>query len=465
MSDPNPAPPSPGPPNRGPADRTSPAGPAQPSPGPANPAQPNAGQPDPDQPQPGPLGWLELTFQIMRDRSHSNWMFLKDGELLAKLREKGTVAAYIPGAEVGTPDLAVVRVAVSPEGHVVVARPGHAPEPGDLHVQEWLPTLLDELKTVANIEADQVGPPWLPVADIVEAANRPTDSRKVYCYRGTDTITAAAFARQLQAPLTVYRADGWIIAASEHNPKTVIIGPPNRVSRAFPYATLERKGHWRSFAWAKSAKGGEFSVVAQASPPLRPVSLKGAHPDTKELMEWLADPGVWERNHAEGPPPDAEVPAETTREQHATILRWMQRPVDSGFLTEVAEAFEIPAIAAQLVETPAGQPDPEGGEVIEPAPPTAMMSRALREQDTEPDGRMPWHALSRVLYRRPVLGLALGAVELLAAAALVWLVLATDLGWWVWIVVAALAISGLGHVFEALLRLRWRRSEASPPAD
>ena len=426
---------------------------------------------DADQPQPGPLGWLEMTVEIMRDRSHASWMFLRDEELLAALRERGTVAAYLPGAEIATPDLVVLRVAVSPEGHVAVARPGEPPVAGDQHVEEWLPGLLDELRTVAGVgPGDAVGPPWLPVEEIVQAAHAPTqDVRAVYCYRGTETLVAGAFARELGMPLSVRVEDGWVVAATPRAPQKIFTGPPGRLTGAFPFVALERRGRQRAFAYVESAKTGALSVHAEWRPPLRPLELDGAHPATADLTTWLADPAAWERRAGdEGDlprPPARELPAGMTAEQDAVLARWMVSGEDAdGFLAEACAAFGVPPVAAALAEAGSDEADPEGGRTLEPQKAGAFVAGAIAEADTEPEGRMPWTVVSRLIWRRPLLGLALGAGELLVALVLVAVVVGGDRSWWWWVLVAVFTLAGLAHAATALLRLRWRRSQEPDPA-
>lgn len=424
----------------------------------------------PEQPQPGPLGWLEMTVEVMRDRSHAGWMLLGDAELLGTLRDRGVVAAYLPGAEVATPDVVVLRVAVSPEGRVAVAPPGGPPVAGE-PVEEWLPGLLDELRTVAGVgPGEQVGPPWLPVEEIVEAAHAPTqDVRSVYCYRGTETLAAGAFARELGMPLSVRVEDGWVVAATPRAPEKVLTGPPGRLSGAFPFVALDRRGRRRVFTYVESARAGALAVRAEWRPPLRPLTPDGAHPGTEDLARWLADPAVWEQ-HAAGPgglpaSPERRLPAGMTAEQDAVLARWTTERDDAeGFLAEACAAFGVPVVAARLAETAPGEPDPGGGRTLEPQKAVAFVAGAIAEADAEPEGRMPWTVVSRMVWRQPLLGLALGAGELLVAAVLLTLVVVGDRAWWWWAVVVVFALVGLAHVGEAVLRLRWRPSRRPGPA-
>ena len=415
---------------------------------------------------PGPLGWLELTVELIRDRSHSSWMLLRDEELLEMVRAKGLVAAYLPGENLATPDVVQLRVAVSPEGEVAVTKDGGPPQPGE-RVEEFVPALLDELRTVAFVPPeDKVGPPWLPVDEIIDEAKTPgEDSRVVYCYRGEDVVTATAFARDLDTPMTVYREDGWVVAATGHRPTALLASPPHRWTGAYPFAVLGRRGSGREFAFVQTPKKEALSVHAEWAPHLTPIEPEGAHPDTVELARWLAGPRAWETQaRAEGrldPLPEPDLPAGMTAEQHITIERWMAEPTDaSGFLAQTAASFGIPGVAARLAETLPGQPDPEGGRIVEPSGGIGFVAASLADQDTEPEGRMPWTVLERTLWRRPTLGLALGLGELLLAVGLA-VLLVTGLlgGWWVWVLVVALALGGLAHLLTALFRRRVRRPE------
>ncbi|WP_131104278.1 hypothetical protein [Ornithinimicrobium sufpigmenti] len=417
----------------------------------------------------GPLGWLELTIELVRDRSHSSWMLLRDDELLETVRGKALVAAYLPGEVLATPDVVQLRLAVSPDGRVAVAPDGGPPQPGD-PVEEFVPALLDELRTVAFIPPeDKVGPPWLPVEEIVTEAKTPgQDSRVVYCYRGDDVATATAFARDLEAPMTVYRQDGWVVAATGHGPSMLLAAPPHRLTGAYPFAVVGRRGASREFAYVERPRDKGLSVRAEWTPHLRPVALAGAHPDTLELTEWLAGPRTWEaRARATGrlePPPEPDLPDGMTAEQHVTIERWMAEPHDaSDFLVETAASFGVPAVAARLAEARPGDADPEGGKVVEPSSGMRFLADSLAEQDTEPTGRLPWAALERTLWRQPVLGMLLGAGELVVAVVLVGLLLAGLLaGWWVWVLAVVFALGGLAHLVPAVFRWRTRRGEPEP---
>ena len=421
-------------------------------------------RPDDDNSQPGPLGWFELALDLVRDRSRSSWMLLRDEELLEVVRRRSLVAAYLPGELVATPDLVNLRVAVSPDGKVAVAPDGGPPQPGE-HLDDVIPGLLEELKTVALILPDNpVGPPWLPVEEIIGEALKPgQDTRQVYCYRGEDTVAATAFARDLDEPLTVYQEDGWVVAATGHGPARVMTGPPRRITRAYPFALLARRGLRREFAYVEAPKDDVLNVHAEWSPQPRSIELPDAHPDTTELLEWLAERRSWEtRARAEGridPEPDPDLPPGMTDEQHQTLERWMSEPTDAaGFLPETAASFRIPAVAAQLVEAAPGTPDPEGGRTITPARGVDFMASALADQDTEPEGRAPWTVLERAVWRRPALGVAIGAVLVLLCVALAALQLTgTWGGWWTWLLVPLLALAGLVYLASALLRMRSRR--------
>ena len=85
--------------------------------------------------------WLELTLEVMRDRSHASWKFLDDEELLTALAARRAVAAYLPGAALATRDLVLLRLAVSPEGRVALLDGAGAPVPGP-PVEEFVEELL-----------------------------------------------------------------------------------------------------------------------------------------------------------------------------------------------------------------------------------------------------------------------------------------------------------------------------------
>lgn len=431
---------------------------------PENHPRPDDDQDHLPQAEAGPLGWLELTVELVRDRSHSSWMLLRDEELLETVRSQGLVAAYLPGEVLATPDVVQLRLAVSLEGRVAVAPDGGPPQPGG-RVEELVPALLDELRTVAFIPPeDEVGPPWLPVEEIVTRAKTPDqDSRVVYCYRGDDVVTATAFARDLDTPMTVYRQDGWVVAATGHGPSMLLAAPPHRWTGAYPFAVVGRRGASREFAFVERPRDKGLSVRAEWTPHLRPVGLENAHPDTVELTEWLAGPRAWEaRARATGrlePPSQPDRPDGMTAEQHVTIERWMAEPSDaSGFLVETTASFGVPEVAARLAEARPGDADPEGGKVLEPSRGMRFLADSLAEQDTEPTGRLPWTVLERTLWRQPVLGMLLGAGELVVAVVLVGLLLAGLLaGWWMWVLAVVFALSGVAHLVPAVFRWRTRR--------
>lgn len=318
--------------------------------------------PDLPHDQAGPLGWLETTLEIMRDRSHSSWHFLSDDELLGALHARGAVAAYLPGEEQATRDLVILRLAVSPEGRVAVTRDGRPPEAGD-HLQEFVPGLLDELKTVATAPPDQlIGPPWLPVEEIVTAAHQlDEDSRVVYCYQGEDVV-ASAFAGQLGTTMSVHHEGDWVVCASPHKLEMVLSGPPNRLTGAYPFVVLERRGALRLFSYHEAAKETALHLTAQWRPPLRAAAPVGAHADALELARWLTDPGAWDADqHAH------ERDRGVSATQHEVLLSWMHRSSGGeAFLPEVAAAFDLPEVAAALVETRPGDPDPAGGKAVRP---------------------------------------------------------------------------------------------------
>lgn len=417
----------------------------------------------------GPLGWLELTVELVRDRSHSSWMLLRDEELLESVRARSLVAAYLPGEVLATPDVVLLRLAVSPEGKVAIAPDGGPPQPGD-PVEELVPAFLDELRTVAFIPPeDRVGPPWLPVEEIVADAKTPgEDSRVVYCYRGTDVVTATAFARDLGSPMTVYREDGWVVAATAHGPSMLLAAPPHRLTGAYPFAVVGRRGSSREFSFVERPKDKGLSVRAEWTPHLRPVDVEGAHPEAVELTQWLSGPRAWEaRARADGrlePLPEPDLPAGMTAEQHVTIERWMAEPTDaSGFLAATAASFGVPRTAARLAEARPGDPDPEGGTVIEPSRGMRFVTDSLADLDTEPTGRLPWTVLERLLWRQPVLGMLLGAGELVVAVVLVGLLTVGLLaGWWVWVLAVIFALGGLAHLLPAVFRWRTRRGAPEP---
>lgn len=434
-----------------------------------------AGQPD-EGPEPGPLGFLELTVLVMRDRSHASWMFLGDEELLRAVHARRAVAAYLPGELLANPDLVLLRLAVSPEGLVAVVDDDGRPVPGPTPVEEFLPGLLDELRTVALIPPDQiVAPPWLPADEIVSAARTPTrDSRVVYCFRATDTVVARSFASVLQAPLTVVREDGWVIAATPHGPATVLTGPPPRISGAYPFAVLDRRGQERTFGYAESAKDSSLHVSVEWAPPLRPAVPDGSGPASEELALWLSSPREWAagasaRGRDDLPPLDPPRPDGMSAAQDAMITRWLDERDDAtGFLADMAAGFDLPALAARLAESGPDDPEPEGAVRIEPSGKLAMIGAAMAEQDTEPEGRMPWTVLERALWRRPTVGVVLGLLELLVAVVVAVVVVSQGASAWWWVLVAVFLVGGLAHGLAGWSRLRSRRhngpaEETAPP--
>lgn len=54
----------------------------------------------------------------------------------------------------------------------------------------------------------------------------------------------------------------------------------------------------------------------------------------------------------------------------------------------------------------------------------------IAAQDTEPEGRMPWTVLSRLLWRRPRLGMAVGVGELLVGFVLTVLLVTGAMSGW-----------------------------------
>ena len=137
----------------------------------------------------------------------------------------------------------------------------------------------------------------------------------------------AAFARDLDTPMTVYRADGWVVAATPHGPSMLLAAPPSRITGAYPFAVVARRGASREFAFVERPKDKGLSVHAEWTPHLRPIDVERAHPDTVELTQWLAGPRAWEtRARATGrlePLPEPDLPAGMTVEQHVTIERWL----------------------------------------------------------------------------------------------------------------------------------------------
>lgn len=419
-------------------------------------------KPDEPEPTPGPLGWFELTVEVMRDRSHSSWMLLHDDELLRAVTARRLVACHAPGAPVALPNLAVVRLAVSPQGRVGVVGPDGSVQEGD-EVEDVVIGLLEELKTCGFIEPDNLlGPPWLPVPDIVEEAHQPgPDFRVVYAYRGTDTLTAATFATSLEEPLTVYLEDGWVISASPPGPVRVLTGPPNRISGAYPFAVLERRAQRWIFGYAAAAKS-QVNVLAEWTPLMQPVPLpEDAGAEAAELQQWLIDP---DDSPDEPPAIDGATP-----EQNAALARWRGTDLDGDALVaQTAAAFGVPELAVRLAQAGPEEALPEGGREFAPGSRMAVLSSYLEEQDAEPSGRGPWGVMSRFMWRHPVLGVMLGLGEILVGVVVAVLLLTGGLdGWGWWFLAVAFAFGGLGHLIVALVRLRWRRtpdqdSEAAP---
>lgn len=405
-----------------------------------------------DEPVPGPLGWLELTIELMRDRSHSSWMTLRDDELLRVLRERRLVAAYLPGEEIAMPGLVLVRLAVALEGQVALVAPDGTvttrPE-----VEEAVTDLLDALKTVAFVPPDGfIGPSWLDVVDIIEEGQKASqDARIVACYRGKDTLAVSTWAKGAEAPVTLWEEAGWHIAAFPRGTEPALALGLSSLSM-YPFAILERQGQRRAFAHLTSAKSS-LNVFTEWEPELRPGELPdGASVDAVELGRWLATPSRFE-DDPEPPTIDGATPA-----QLLALEAWLSPDGNGdGLIGPTAAAYEVPDLAVRLVEAAPDTPDPDGGRVVEPAGTLTMMGKALREQDTEPRGRNPWSALGRLLWRNPGLGIALGIGELLVAVVLFAFERSVDgPSIWAWVLIAVFGLGGLAHIAEGVTRLRWR---------
>lgn len=407
---------------------------------------------DQEEPVPGPLGWLELTVELMRDRSHSSWMTLRDDELLRVLRERRLIAAYLPGEEIAMPGLVLVRFAIALEGHVALVAPDGTVTTGP-EIEEALPDLLDALKTVAFVPPDgDIGPPWLDVADIIEAGQKPSqDARIVACYRGKDTVAVSAWASGTETPVMVWEEDGWHVAAFPRGTDpTLALGLSSL--NMYPFTIVERQGQRRTFSHMTSAKSS-LNVFAEWEPELRPAELPdAASTDAVALSMWLAAPSRFE-DEPERPTIDG-----ATQGQLRALEAWLSPDGNGdGLIGPTATAYEVPDLAVRLVEAGPDIPDPEGGRVIEPSGTLALMANAIKEQDTEPRGRNPWSVLERVLWRRPWLGVALGIAEVLVAVVL--FALERSSGGpsiWTWILIAVFGLGGVGHIGESVTRLRWR---------
>lgn len=408
----------------------------------------------PESAAPGPHDWLVLTVHIARDRSHSAWKFLADEELRQALAERHVVAAYLPGEVVATRDLVVVRLAVTADGRVALA-PDAGPPTAGPQAQEFFPQLLEDLRTVGFVPpSDPVGPDWLPTEQILQEVHTPgPDSRVVYCYRGQDTVVAGAFARDLDTTLRVYREDGWVVAATGHQPAMVLSSPPSRLTGAFPFVCLDRRGQQRTFGYHEAAKASALHLSAEWQPAFTPTLPEAAGPAAHDLADWLTHPA----DHPERPHPVAGS-SEPTPEQESVIRAWMQEVQDGApGMARLAAAFGVPPVAAQLVESRPGDPDPPGGTLVEPASTASLLASAIAEEDLQPQGRMPWAVLERTLQRRPLLGVALGVLELAAAGLLIlWLAGTEASRWWTWVVLAMLVLVGLTHLGLGILRLRIR---------
>lgn len=407
-----------------------------------------------NEPVPGPLGWLEFTVRVIRDRAHAGWAWLSDDELLRAVHERGGVAAYLPGERIGTRDQILLRLAVDPEGRVALAEPGAAPEAGP-QLEDFVMGVLEELRVLALIDDETaVGPPGLPADRLRHDAQQPDpDTRQAYAWTSEEPVVGGVLASVLQQPVALHQEGGWTIGTVAHQSALVLREPPVRGPvTIFPFVALDRRGELRSFTYAEGRKPSQLRVHVEWGPPLQAAPPPDAHPDTLALARWLAEP---EPGNSEDLPRGPEHTAPSA-EQKAVIDRVLASGDGSTVLAELCTAFGVPALAAQLVEVPHGSPDPVAPDrTAGPDSRRGLIGQVLVDANSEePTGRGPWAALERAIFHRPRIGLVLGFVELLIAGALIAAVLNGALSPWWWIAVAVLVLIGIEHTGSAVLRQR-----------
>lgn len=416
-------------------------------------------------PEPGPLGWLEFTCRVVRDRSHTAWAWLSDEDLLAAVHQRGGVAAYLPGEQIGTRDQVLLRLAVDTDGRVALARPGEPPAPGP-QLEEFVVGILEELRTLALIDHETaVGPPGLPHEQLRHDAEQPDpDTRQVYAWKAQDATVGRLVASLLKQPVDLHRDGDWIVAAVAHQSPLILPDTPGRGPvGVYPFLSLDRRGELRSFTYREGARAKHQRIHVEWGPGLQAAPPPQAHPDTVALARWLADPD--EKRGLEATA--GSRVADPTAEQTATVERVIASDDGSTALADLCAAYGIPVLAARLVEVPHGAPDPvEPWQRVEPGSRASAVGQALVDANAEePTGSMPWHALERSIYHRPQLGLVLGFIELLLAGGLMTAILNGALSPWWWIAVGALLLVGIEQSASGILRRRALRSRPGPDAD
>lgn len=422
-------------------------------------------------PTPGPLGWLEFTVRVVRDRSHTAWAWLSDEELLAAVHQRGGVAAYLPGERIGTRDQVLLRLAVDPDGRVALARPGEPPQAGP-QLEDFVVEVLEELRVLGIIDGETaVGPPGLPADQLRQDAEQPDpDTRQVYAWTSEEPLIGTAVASVLQQPVQLHREGGWTIGTVAHQSPLVLREPPVRGPvDIFPFVALDRRGELRSFTYVEGRRASHLRLNVEWGPPMQAAPPADPHPDTLALAEWLTQPDG--PGGTRGPDAAGDRAAgkmvEPTPEQAAVIDRVVATTDGSTALADLCAAFGVPTLAAELAEVPHGSPDPGApARTAQPDSRRGMIGQALVDANAEePTGKGPWAALERAIYHRPTIGLVLGFVELLVVGALVTTILNGALSAWWWIAVALLAFIGIEHTSTAVLRRAALRREDSPGED
>lgn len=413
-------------------------------------------------PTPGPLGWLEVTVHLVRDRSHSGWGWLQDEELLAALQARGAVAAYLGGERIGVRDQLLLRLAVDPEGRVALATGGGPPEAGPI-VQEFLVELVEELHVAALVDEQvTIGATGLPLEQLRQDAERPDpDTRQVYLWQADDAVEGRVLAAELQQPVDLHRVDGWVIAAVGHQSPVILHRPPGRGPFSMhPFAILDRRAELRSFTFVEGRRASHQRVQIEWGPPMRPAppTPEGAatHPDTVALAQWLSSP-----DEATLPDPESRRGPSPTPQQRAVIEEVMAGENADGALSALCVAYGLPVLAAQLAEVRHGDPDPvKPWQRVEPQGVGGLVGSTLLDANAEPSrGRMPWHVLDRAIHRRPGLGLLLGFVWMLVAGGLSAAILRDALSPWWWIAVGVLVLLGMEHTGSAVLTRQARQRQ------
>lgn len=403
-------------------------------------------------PVPGPLGWLEFTTRVLRDRSHTAWAWLGDEELAEALRGRGVLGALGPGEGIGHRDVVMLRLAVSPEGAVATSAPGQPPTPGPA-LEEFVQQLVEDLRTLALIDDEvAVGPPGLPADRLRQDAEQPDrDSRQVYAWPAEDAMLARVVAVAIGEQVEVHRVDGWVVAAAPPGSARILTQVPLRMGGAFPFVAARRAGQSRTLQYQTGRGEDALHLHVRWSPPLEPVLPASPHPKTVALGRWLADPSVLRRAS------DEERHGELSAEQDRVIQESLTGGRGPDLLRSVTAVLDVPTLVAELAELgPDDEPPAAPWLTVRSGSRMEIITATLRgdDEDDEPTGRGPFAALQRLERRRPVVGLTLGVGELLVALLLVLALLLGSWPWPWWLAVAVLVVDGGFRATVAGLRLR-----------